>query len=267
MSKVLEPSLETPLEIAEHKDTAMSEKCLPNGWQRLLEDELNSPSFRKLRAFLKSELSARKQLCPPMGRVMQVFADMPLEDIKVVILGQDPYHGPGQAIGRSFAVPNDLMPKPPSLKNIFKEIAADTGAQISPEYSDLTGWAAQGVFMLNSVLTVEARKAFSHRGKGWEEFTDAVIRKIAAREKGVVFLLWGAAAHAKAQLIAGKQHFVLKAPHPSPLSAHRGFFGCKHFSKANQILQEQLGSKPVDWARVIEPAIRAKSASWIGPGT
>jgi len=169
-------------------------------------------------------------------------------DVKVVILGQDPYHGDGQAIGLSFAVPNSLRLKPPSLQNIFKEIASDLGVSMNLSHSDLSGWVSQGVLLLNSVLTVRKDQAFSHRGKGWEIFTDKVISLLNDRLEPIVFLLWGAAAQKKVELISNSQHFILKSAHPSPLSAHNGFFGSRHFSQTNKILQD-LNLGAINWSK------------------
>ncbi len=174
---------------------------------------------------------------------------MYLDAVRVVILGQDPYHGPGQAIGMSFAVPNALQPKPPSLKNIFKELESDLATRIDPARSDLSGWAAQGVLLLNSVLTVEAGEPLSHRDQGWEKFTDHVMEILNRRERGIVFVLWGAAAQKKKTMIDLSRHVVIESVHPSPLSAHRGFFGSKPFSKANEALTSRLGMPAIDWSR------------------
>jgi len=165
----------------------------------------------------------------------------------VVILGQDPYHGAKQAIGHCFAVPNDMTPKPPSLLNIFKEIESDCGKAVDKKASELGQWVKHGTLLLNTVLTVRAGQAFSHREKGWEIFTDTIIRTLSARDEPLVFLLWGSPAQAKASLIDAKKHFILKAPHPSPLSAHRGFLGCRHFSKANTILRDTLKRPEIPW--------------------
>jgi uracil-DNA glycosylase len=174
--------------------------------------------------------------------------EVDFDRVNVVILGQDPYHGPGQAIGLSFAVPNDLRPKPPSLVNISKEIAADLGQSLQGYGSDLSGWVEQGVLLFNTVLTVRAAEAFSHRKQGWETFTDEIIRQLDERDAPMVFLLWGAAAIKKKDLLKSGRHVVLESVHPSPLSAHRGFFGCKHFSKANAALG-QFGRPPINWTR------------------
>ncbi len=222
---------------------------LRSEWKSLLNDEFKKPYFLELSAFIKSEIGKGLDIFPEPQNILRIFKESTLGDIKVVILGQDPYHGPGQAIGKSFAVPDKLRPKPPSLKNIYKEIEADLDTKIDFDKSNLDGWSEQGVFLLNSVLTVRANEANSHRGKGWETFTDKVIQLLNSRTKGMVFLLWGSAAQSKDTLITAPQHFVLKAPHPSPLSAYRGFLGCRHFSQTNQILHERLGQAPINWTR------------------
>jgi len=183
---------------------------------------------------------------PAQDRILAALQAVDYEDVKVVILGQDPYHGDGQAIGLSFAVPNALRVKPPSLKNIFKEIASDLQCSLDIQKSDLSGWTKQGVLLLNSVLTVRRSEAFSHRDHGWEKFTDRVIQLLNDRKSPIVFLLWGAAAQKKKKLLTNSTHFILEAAHPSPLSAHNGFMGCQHFSKTNQFLKS-LGKTPIDW--------------------
>ncbi|MDE1549037.1 uracil-DNA glycosylase [Jeotgalibaca caeni] len=214
-----------------------------NDWQEILVDQFQSPYYQQLREFLKEEY-ANHQVYPNMHDIWNAFEQTPYEKVKVVILGQDPYHGEHQANGLSFSVQKGVR-IPPSLRNIYKEMQADLG--IPPaSHGDLTHWAEQGVFLLNSVLTVRKGEAYSHRGKGWELLTDAVIRALNEREKPVVFLLWGNASIAKKAFIDTKKHVVLTSPHPSPLSASRGFFGSKPFSKVNEALQK-LGEKPIDW--------------------
>lgn len=225
---------------------------LPEGWKAELKAEANKDYFKKLSAFLKSEYKTHKEIFPPQDKILRAFQFTDFNEVKVVILGQDPYHGPHQALGLSFAVPNELRLKPPSLQNIFKEMKSDLGLTWDGKSSELTGWAKQGVFLLNSVLTVRKNQAFSHQKKGWETFTDTVIEKLNQRKKGIVFLLWGAAAQKKSLLITEPQHFILKCAHPSPLSSHRGFFGCKHFSKSNDILKNKLESEPIDWSMINE---------------
>ncbi|UZD22431.1 uracil-DNA glycosylase [Algoriphagus halophytocola] len=212
-------------------------------WQEALKDVFDSESFAKLISFVKDEYSSANVF--PEGRdIFNAFDYCPLDQVKVVILGQDPYHGPGQAHGLSFSV-KPGVPFPPSLQNIFKEIQSDLGKEF-PENGDLTRWAKQGVFLLNAALTVRAHQAGSHQNRGWEEFTDQVIKTISDSRQHVVFMLWGAFAQKKVKLINQDRHLVLKAPHPSPLSSYRGFFGCKHFSQANSYLLEN-GRQAIDW--------------------
>jgi len=223
---------------------------LPPLWRELLKDEVEKGYFKNLTSFLKTEYKAGKKIYPPRPKILRALQLVDYSDVKVVILGQDPYHGDGQATGLSFAVPDQLQPKPPSLINIFKEIEADIGFHWNRKDSELTGWAKQGVLLLNAVLSVRRSQAFSHQNQGWEIFTDTIIQKLNQREHGMIFLLWGSAAQKKACLVTNRQHFILKCAHPSPLSAHRGFIGCKHFSRANRILQEDLHVEPIDWTRI-----------------
>lgn len=220
----------------------MNVKIEPS-WKSALDKVFQQDSFLNLVSFVKNEYSKEK-IYPEGKDIFNAFWHCPLSQVKVVILGQDPYHGPGQAHGLSFSVQPGI-PFPPSLLNIFKEIKNDLGKDM-PSNGDLTRWADQGVFLLNATLTVRAHQAGSHQKKGWEEFTDAVIKKISEERENVVFLLWGSFAQKKADLIDASKHFILKAPHPSPLSAHRGFLGCGHFSKANEYL-ESKGLKPIIW--------------------
>lgn len=220
----------------------MNVKIEPS-WKSALKEFFQQDSFLNLVSFVKDEYSKEK-IYPEGKDIFNAFWHCPLEKVKVVILGQDPYHGPGQAHGLSFSVKPGI-PFPPSLLNIFKELKSDLGLDLPPN-GDLTRWADQGVFLLNSTLTVRAHQAGSHQKKGWEEFTDGVIKTINDTRANVVFLLWGAYAQKKSELIDSSKHFILKAPHPSPLSAHRGFLGCKHFSKANEFLIS-TGQKPIDW--------------------
>ena len=215
-------------------------------WARALAPEFHKAYYRKLYDFIKEEYSTR-EVYPPSDRLFTALHLTPLEKVKVVILGQDPYHEPGQAMGMSFSVPEGVQ-IPPSLKNIYKEIHEDVGEKI-PDTGDLTGWAEQGVLLLNAVLTVRAHQANSHKGYGWEEFTDAIIRTVDKEERPLVFMLWGRNARDKKELIVNPRHLVLEAAHPSPLSAYNGFFGCKHFSKCNKYL-ESNGVEPVDWGRL-----------------
>lgn len=212
-------------------------------WKRALENAFQQDSFLNLVSFVKDEYSKEK-IFPEGKNIFNAFWYCPIDKVKVVILGQDPYHGPGQAHGLSFSV-KPGVPFPPSLLNIFKEIKSDLGKDLPPN-GDLTRWADQGVFLLNATLTVKAHQAGSHQKKGWEEFTDEVIKTISRERENVVFLLWGAFAQKKAEMIDSSKHCILKAPHPSPLSAHRGFLGCKHFSKANEYLISK-GINPIEW--------------------
>lgn len=216
---------------------------LGNDWQEILKPQFESEYYLNLREFLKSEYSSHT-VYPDMYDIFNSLKLTPYQSVKVVILGQDPYHQPGQAHGLAFSVKKGVQ-IPPSLQNVYKEINADLGLPI-PSHGCLTDWAEQGVLLLNTALTVRRGEPMSHKGKGWETFTDAVISALNMREKPVIFLLWGAPARAKKALITSPRHYVLTAAHPSPLSAYNGFFGCKHFSKANAIL-EKLGEKPIDW--------------------
>jgi uracil-DNA glycosylase len=214
-------------------------------WKEVLVNEFTKPHFLEVVTHLKMEKTAGKIIYPPGPLIFNAFNQTPFNRVKVVILGQDPYHNPGQAHGLSFSVPNGIKP-PPSLINIYKEIQQDLGIAMPAEYGNLTRWAEQGVLLLNAILTVRANEPASHSKIGWMSFTDAVIRKISDEKKGVIFLLWGKFAQEKQVLIDETKHFVLKAAHPSPFSADKGFFGCKHFSKTNKLLTDQdLG--PIDW--------------------
>jgi uracil-DNA glycosylase len=216
---------------------------IEDSWKYALGEIFVQDFFKNLVSFVKNEYQSHS-IFPPGKEIFNAFWHCPLSNVKVVILGQDPYHGPGQAHGLSFSV-KPGVPFPPSLLNIFKEIKADLGIDMPPN-GDLTRWADQGVFLLNATLTVRANQAGSHQNQGWEQFTDEVIRVISRTQHHVVFMLWGAYAQKKAELIDAKKHLVLKAPHPSPLSAHRGFLGCRHFSQANQYLQNR-GLEPIKW--------------------
>lgn len=216
---------------------------IEQSWKNALAAEFGKPYFESLVRFLREEKAGGKRIYPPGSQIFRAFDLTPVQDVKVVILGQDPYHGHGQAHGLSFSVPAGV-PAPPSLKNIFKEIESDLGIRMSG-YPDLEKWARQGVLLLNAVLTVRSGEAASHSRIGWEEFTDAVIRYLSDNCEGVVFLLWGNFARSKRDLIDRSRHFVLEAAHPSPL-ARGAFFGCRHFSRTNQILASQ-GKTPVDW--------------------
>jgi len=218
---------------------------LPEAWAKLLATECDSPYWQVLHTFLDAETANGKIIYPARDNWFRALQAVPPKGVRVVILGQDPYHGVGQAHGLSFSVPQGVRP-PPSLVNIFKEIARDLG-HTPPQHGNLQTWAEQGVLLLNSVLTVEAEKAGSHRKQGWERFTDALVNKLSTEAEGIVFLLWGAYAEAKAGLIDLNKHCVLISPHPSPLSAHRGFIGNGHFSAANRYL-ESKGRTPIDWS-------------------
>lgn len=212
-------------------------------WKRLLADEFTKPYFKDLTAFVRTERE-NHVVFPPSNQVFEAFKLTPYDEVRVVILGQDPYHNAGQAHGLSFSVPRGMAP-PPSLQNIFKELSEDLGCK-PPGHGCLTHWAEQGVFLLNTILTVRAHTPGSHREKGWELFTDAVIRKLNEREKPMVFVLWGAFARKKADLIDAQRHLIIESPHPSPMSARSGFFGSSPFSQVNEGLKE-LGEPPVAW--------------------
>lgn len=216
---------------------------IEGSWKEVLKVEFSAPYFAHLKEFLIKERS--KHIVYPAGRdIFNAFNLTPLPAVKVVILGQDPYHGPGQAHGLCFSVP-DGIPHPPSLQNIFKEMKSDLGIS-PPQSGNLTKWAQSGVLLLNATLTVRAGQAGSHQGKGWESFTDSAIKAISDNRAGVVFMLWGNYARSKEVLIDKNRHYILQAPHPSPLSASRGFLGCRHFSSANKYLDD-IGIQPVDW--------------------
>lgn len=216
---------------------------IADDWKALLADEFEKPYFEELTSFVRKEYGTH-QIFPRGANIFRAFDKCPFERLKVVIIGQDPYHGEGQANGLCFSV-NDGVQFPPSLRNIFQEVASDTGAPI-PTSGNLDRWAEQGVLLLNAVLTVRAHEAASHAGRGWEQFTDAVVREIAARREGVVYMLWGSYAQRKGAIADPARNCILKAVHPSPLSAYRGFFGCRHFSQANDYLVAQ-GKEPIVW--------------------
>jgi uracil-DNA glycosylase len=220
---------------------------IPSAWKNYLKDELEKPSFKELEAYVENEYET-ETVYPAIEEVFAAFKISRPEQIKVVILGQDPYHGENQAHGLSFSVPKNQAKLPPSLKNIRKEIQQTLGVKL-PNHGNLEGWAKQGVFLLNAVLTVKASEAASHQKKGWEVFTDGVIKALSSKNEGIVFILWGSYAQRKEVLIDHKRHYILKSVHPSPLSAHRGFFGQDHFNKANKYLESQ-GSTPIDWASI-----------------
>ncbi|MFN8406660.1 MAG: uracil-DNA glycosylase [Sphingobacteriaceae bacterium] len=218
---------------------------LEESWKKVLNDEFEKDYMKILRAFLLSEQEIGHTTFPPNRYIFNAFNHTPFDRVKVVILGQDPYHGQGQAHGLSFSVQNGVA-VPPSLKNIFKELANDIPSFHIPLHGDLTRWANQGVLLLNATLTVEAQKPGSHQGKGWEIFTDRAITELSVRRSNIVFLLWGKFAQHKAALIDKRKHHILTAAHPSPYSASNGFFSCRHFSRTNQILLENH-IEPVDW--------------------
>lgn len=222
----------------------MSNVKIEESWKEVLKDEFQQPYFQTLANFLRTEKNAGKKIYPPGSLIFNAFNTTPFNDVKVVILGQDPYHNPSEAMGLSFSVPHGVR-KPPSLQNIYKELHDDLGVPI-PQHGDLTKWARQGVFLLNAMLTVEHNKAGSHKDAGWQNFTDAVIRTLSEQRQGLVFMLWGSFARSKKVLIDPARHLVLEAAHPSPL-ARGAYFGSRHFSKANQYLQQQ-GKMPIDWS-------------------
>ena len=217
---------------------------IEEGWKSVLMDQFQAPYFRTLKDFLVEE-KTKFTVYPPGPLIFNAFQRTPFSRVKVVILGQDPYHGPGQAHGLCFSVPQGV-PQPPSLVNILRELHGDLGIPI-PEHGNLESWADQGVLLINATLTVRAGQAGSHQNRGWETFTNRVIEVISEKKTGVVFLLWGRFAQAKESLIDGNRHLILKAAHPSPLSAHNGFFGCRHFSKTNEYL-ENRGKTGIDWS-------------------
>lgn len=221
-----------------------------NDWDAVIGEEFEKEYYLALREFLKKEY-ATAGVCPGMYDIFNALKNTPFSSVKVVIIGQDPYHGKGQAHGLCFSV-REGIEKPPSLENIFKELSDDLGIGV-PRSGDLTPWAREGVLLLNTTLTVRLHSPMSHKGRGWEIFTDAVIGSLNRKESPVVFLLWGSHAQSKAALITNPIHAVLKAPHPSPLSAYRGFFGCRHFSRANAILSE-AGIPPVRWEALLNEA-------------
>ncbi|HRD42165.1 MAG TPA: uracil-DNA glycosylase [Ferruginibacter sp.] len=214
-------------------------------WKNILKDEFDKDYFAELVYFLKTEKQLGRLIYPPGTLIFNAFNQTPFNKVKIVILGQDPYHGAGQAHGLSFSVPNGINP-PPSLINIFKEMEKDLGLKMPVGYGNLTSWANKGVLLLNAALTVRAGEPFSHAKMGWAIFTDAVIQKISDLKEHIVFILWGKFAQEKQILIDETKHFILKAAHPSPFSADKGFFGCRHFSKANDLLAKN-GIEPVDW--------------------
>ena len=218
---------------------------LKKDWFNLLQNEFHSDYFNELESFLCSERSQGKIIYPQKHLIFNAFDKTSVNNLKVIILGQDPYHGPDQAHGLCFSV-NHNVKLPPSLKNIFKELQSDVGIT-APVSGNLEKWASQGVLLLNSILTVREGEPGSHQNRGWEQFTDAIIRLLSMEKEGLIFLLWGRYAQAKEHLIDSQKHFILKAAHPSPFSAYQGFYGCRHFSKTNEILKS-TGREPIDWS-------------------
>lgn len=218
---------------------------IEQSWKEVLHNEFSKPYFQQITAHLKTEKATGATIYPPGPLIFNAFDKTPFDNVKVVLLGQDPYHGKGQAMGLSFSVPDGVKP-PPSLENIFKELHSDIGMPI-PHTGNLTKWAEQGVFLLNAILTVRAKEPASHQKIGWQQFTDRVIQILSDEKEGVVFLLWGKFAQEKQVLIDATKHHILKAAHPSPYSADKGFFGCRHFSKTNQLLAKE-GKDPIDWS-------------------
>lgn len=222
----------------------MAQVKIHPSWQEVLKDEFEKEYFEKLTQFVKQEYKTAK-IYPEGKNIFRAFELCPFDKVKVVILGQDPYHGPKQANGLCFSVGDDIS-LPPSLQNIYKEIENDIGVKM-PDTGNLDNWSRQGVLLLNATLTVRVNKPGSHQHQGWEEFTDAVIKVVSEKKEHTVFILWGKYAQEKGKVIDEQKHFILKAPHPSPFSAHSGFFGCKHFSKTNEYLKS-VGEKTIDWA-------------------
>lgn len=233
------------MSFAARSDAMTDNIKLHDSWKAHLAADLASPRMQALRSFLLAEKAAGKRIFPKGSEWFRALDLTPLDEVRVVILGQDPYHGEGQAHGLCFSVQPGVRP-PPSLVNIYKELESDLGIP-RPRHGFLESWAKQGVLLLNSVLTVEMGQAAAHQGKGWEQFTDEIIRTVNAKAEPVVFMLWGSYAQKKAAFVDGSRHLVLKAAHPSPLSAHNGFLGCRHFSKANAFLAAN-GQRPIDWA-------------------
>ncbi|MBQ4307251.1 MAG: uracil-DNA glycosylase [Lachnospiraceae bacterium] len=218
--------------------------AIENDWLPAIGAEFKKPYYRELYSFVRNEYTTQV-VYPPSDEIFTALHLTPLKNVRVVILGQDPYHNAGQAMGLCFSVKPEVKDLPPSLINIFRELHDDVGCHM-PANGDLSGWARQGVLLLNTVLTVRAHKPASHQGRGWEQFTDAIIRAVNSEDRPIVYMLWGSPAQSKAEMLTNPRHLVLKAPHPSPLSAYRGFFGCRHFSKCNEFLVAH-GEQPIDW--------------------
>lgn len=218
--------------------------AIENDWLPAIGAEFKKPYYRELYSFVRNEYTTQV-VYPPSDEIFTALHLTPLKNVRVVILGQDPYYNAGQAMGLCFSVKPEVKDLPPSLINIFRELHDDVGCHM-PANGDLSGWARQGVLLLNTVLTVRAHKPASHQGRGWEQFTDAIIRAVNSEDRPIVYMLWGSPAQSKAEMLTNPRHLVLKAPHPSPLSAYRGFFGCRHFSKCNEFLVAH-GEQPIDW--------------------
>lgn len=221
-------------------------RILPE-WKKHLEPEFEKGYFKQLIQFLENEIHSGKTVFPPNLAFLKAFELTDLPQVRVLILGQDPYHGEGQATGLAFAVPNELKKKPPSLQNIFKELQSDLAVNLDPKKSDLRPWIAQGVFLLNTVFSVRKDEAYSHREKGWEQFSDRVVEILNAQERPLIFILWGAAAQKKKSFLNLSRHYVIESAHPSPLSSYRGFFDSKPFSKTNKLLEEKIHDTPIRW--------------------
>ena len=232
------------MEVQAETDVKIDPKLEP-GWKNILQKEFDEPYMSSLKKFLVAEKQKGVSVYPPGNQIFSAFNLTPFDKVKVVILGQDPYHGPGQAHGLSFSVPDGTR-QPPSLQNIFKELQSDLGIPVSQTGGNLSKWAEQGVFLLNAILTVQANNAASHQEKGWEIFTDAVIKALSNQKEGLVFILWGKFAQSKETLIDSSKHLIIKSAHPSPFSANYGFFGSKPFSKTNDYLQSK-GKEVIDW--------------------
>lgn len=221
---------------------------IPKSWEKFLEKQRSEKYFKLLLETLEEEYDEQK-VYPPKDNILRALVLTPIDEVKTIVIGQDPFHGPGEANGLAFAVANDHYPKPPSLINIFKEVESDLKCKLSRDVTSLEGWARQGVLLLNSCLTVRAHEPGSHSELGWKRFTDAIIEVVNKECKNVCFMLWGKWAKSKEEIITNKSHLVLKAAHPSPFSARNGFFGCRHFSKANEFLMDS-DKDPIDWTKV-----------------
>lgn len=244
-TETIRKEIHLPLSLFFEKFSAMTEVQIEESWKKALSAEFEKEYWTNLTNFIKQEIADKKEIFPPGKQIFAAFDLCPLEKVKVIILGQDPYHGKGQCHGPCFSV-NPEIPSPPSLKNIFKELQLEFPEFHIPQNGDLRSWCTQGVLMLNATLTVRAHEPMSHAGKGWEQFTDATIQTLSDQGENLIFLLWGRHARAKKSLIDSSKHTVLEAAHPSPFSANNGFFGCNHFKHVNEILKK-LGKQPIDW--------------------